>query len=194
MLGIMVKSFYAERTATALENMFMVSVMPRTAKKYEVQRPEMGVDGNHDVDVILTIGELVRMARMVGIDLVNLPEDEFDASLGLGTGAADIFGVAGGVMEATLHAVYEVVAGKEPPFDKLYMASIVGLEQVKTVSITIEDMLPAYEHLKGVTVNMVVTSGLEGVSTLMGEMAAGASPYHSIEVIGCLGGYMNGDG
>ncbi len=194
MLGAVVKSFYAERTATAPENMFVVSVMPCTAKKYEIQRPEMEVDGNRDVDAVLTTRELARMIKTAGIDFVNLPEGEFDAPLGLGTGAADIFGVTGGVMEAALRTVYEVVTGKELPFDKLHVAPIVGLEQVKTASITIEDTLPAYEHLKGVTVNVAVTSGLEGASMLMDEVAAGTSPYHFIEVMGCPGGCINGGG
>ena len=96
-------------TATAPENMFVVSVMPCTAKKYEIQRPEMEVDGNRDVDAVLTTRELARMIKTAGIDFVNLPEGEFDAPLGLGTGAADIFGVTGGVMEAALRTVYEVV-------------------------------------------------------------------------------------
>ena len=194
MLGAVVKSFYAERTAIAPENMFVVSVMPCTAKKYEIQRPEMEVDGNRDVDAVLTTRELARMIKTAGIDFVNLPEGEFDAPLGLGTGAADIFGVTGGVMEAALRTVYEVVTGKELPFDKLHVAPIVGLEQVKTASITIEDTLPAYEHLKGVTVNVAVTSGLEGASMLMDEVAAGTSPYHFIEVMGCPGGCINGGG
>ena len=194
MLGAVVKSCYAERTATAPENMFVVSVMPCTAKKYEIQRPEMEVDGNRDVDAVLTTRELARMIKTAGIDFVNLPEGEFDAPLGLGTGAADIFGVTGGVMEAALRTVYEVVTGKELPFDKLHVAPIVGLEQVKTASITIEDTLPAYEHLKGVTVNVAVTSGLEGASMLMDEVAAGTSPYHFIEVMGCPGGCINGGG
>ena len=174
--------------------MFVVSVMPCTAKKYEIQRPEMEVDGNRDVDAVLTTRELARMIKTAGIDFVNLPEGEFDAPLGLGTGAADIFGVTGGVMEAALRTVYEVVTGKELPFDKLHVAPIVGLEQVKTASITIEDTLPAYEHLKGVTVNVAVTSGLEGASMLMDEVAAGTSPYHFIEVMGCPGGCINGGG
>ena len=134
------------------------------------------------------------MIKKCGIDFVNLPEGEFDAPLGLGTGAADIFGVTGGVMEAALRTVYEVVTGSELPFEQLHVTPIVGLEQVKTASITIENTLPAYEHLKGVTVNIAVTSGLEGASMLMKEVAEGTSPYHFIEVMGCPGGCINGGG
>ncbi|MCD7909650.1 MAG: [FeFe] hydrogenase, group A [Clostridium sp.] len=194
MMGAVVKTFYAERTGTRPEDMFVVSVMPCTAKKYEIQRPEMEVDGNRDVDAVLTTRELARMIKKCGIDFVNLPEGEFDAPLGLGTGAADIFGVTGGVMEAALRTVYELVTGTELPFEQLHVTPIVGLEQVKTASITIENTLPAYEHLKGVTVNIAVTSGLEGASILMKEVAEGRSPYHFIEVMGCPGGCINGGG
>ena len=194
MMGAVVKTFYAEKTGTKPEDMFVVSVMPCTAKKYEIQRPEMEVDGIRDVDAVLTTRELARMIKKCGIDFVNLPEGEFDAPLGLGTGAADIFGVTGGVMEAALRTVYEVVTGSELPFEQLHVTPIVGLEQVKTASIIIENTLPAYEHLKGVTVNIAVTSGLEGASMLMKEVANGTSPYHFIEVMGCPGGCINGGG
>ena len=194
MLGAVVKSFYAERTGTDPKDMFVVSVMPCTAKKYEIQRPEMEVDGRRDVDAVLTTRELARMIKKAGLDFVNLPEGEFDSPLGLGTGAADIFGVTGGVMEAALRTVYEVVTGRELPFEKLHVTPIVGLDQVKTASITIEEPLPVYGHLNGVTVNVAVTSGLEGASKLMEEVAAGTSPYHFIEVMGCPGGCINGGG
>lgn len=194
MMGAVVKTFYAQQTGTKPEDMFVVSVMPCTAKKYEIQRPEMEVDQIRDVDAVLTTRELARLIKKAGIDFVNLPEETFDAPLGLGTGAADIFGVTGGVMEAALRTVYEVVTGKELPFEKLYVTPIVGLRQVKTASITIEEPLPAFEHLKGVTVNIAVTSGLEGASMLMKEVADGTSPYHFIEVMGCPGGCINGGG
>lgn len=194
MMGAVVKSFYAEYTGTDPKDMFVVSVMPCTAKKYEIQRPEMEVDGQRDVDAVLTTRELARMIKTAGIDFVNLPEGEFDAPLGLGTGAADIFGVTGGVMEAALRTVYEVVTGTELPFEQLHVTPIVGLDQVKTASITIEEPLPEYSHLKGVTVNIAVTSGLEGASKLMEEVAAGTSPYHFIEIMGCPGGCINGGG
>ncbi|MRN26679.1 ferredoxin, partial [Romboutsia ilealis] len=113
---------------------------------------------------------------------------EFDAPMGLGTGAADIFGVTGGVMEAALRTVYEVVTGEELPFEKLHVTPIVGLEQVKTAEITIGKTLPEYAHLQGVAVKIAVTSGLAGASRLMQEVADGTSPYHFIEVMGCPGG------
>lgn len=194
MMGAVLKSFYAEKIDVKPEDIFVVSVMPCTAKKYEIQRPEMQVNGNPDVDAVLTTRELARMIKSAGIDFVNLPEGEFDAPLGFSTGAADIFGVTGGVMEAALRTVYELVTGEELPFEGLHVTPIVGLEQIKTASITIEHTLPEYEHLKGVTVNIAVTSGLEGASILMKEIEAGTSPYHFIEVMGCPGGCVSGGG
>ncbi len=194
MLGALVKSFYAERIGVSPKDLFVVSIMPCTAKKYEIQRPEMGRDGIADVDAVLTTRELARMIKSAGIDFLSLPEGNFDAPLGLSTGAADIFGVTGGVMEAALRTVYELVTGRELPFDGLHVTPIVGQEQIKTASIKIEEALPDYRHLEGVTVNIAVTSGLAGADILMKEVAAGTSPYHFIEVMGCPGGCINGGG
>lgn len=194
MMGAVVKSFYAEKIGKDPKDMFVVSIMPCTAKKYEIQRPEMQVDGYPDVDAVLTTRELARMIKSAGIDFVNLPEGEFDSPLGLSTGAADIFGVTGGVMEAALRTVYELVTGRELPFEGLHVTPIVGMEQIKTASLVIENVLPAFSHLEGVTVNIAVTSGLEGASILMKEVAEGTSPYHFIEIMGCPGGCVNGGG
>ncbi|MDO5417174.1 MAG: NADH-dependent [FeFe] hydrogenase, group A6 [Lachnospiraceae bacterium] len=194
MMGAVVKSFYAQKLERDSKDLFVVSVMPCTAKKYEIQRPEMQVDGNPDVDAVLTTRELARMIKSAGIDFAGLPEGEFDAPLGLSTGAADIFGVTGGVMEAALRTVYELVTGRELPFEGLHVTPIVGQEQIKTASLTLEKLLPEYAHLEGVTVNVAVTSGLEGASILMKEVAEGRSPYHFIEVMGCPGGCINGGG
>ena len=105
----------------------MVSVMPCTAKKFEITRPELMNDGYPNVDAVLTTRELARMIKDAGIDFNSLEDGQFDSPLGLSTGAADIFGVTGGVMEAALRTVYEVVTGRELPFDKLHVQPIVGL-------------------------------------------------------------------
>ncbi len=194
MLGALVKSFYAEKIGVDPRDIFMVSVMPCTAKKFEVRRPEMQVDGRRDVDAVLTTRELAKMIKQAGIDFASLEDKEFDRPLGLSTGAADIFGVTGGVMEAALRTVYELVTGRELPFANLHVQPIVGLEQVKSASFTIEDTLPAFKHLEGVEVKIAVTSGLAGADLLMDEVAAGKSPYHFIEVMGCPGGCINGGG
>lgn len=194
MLGALIKSFYAERLGLDPHDLFVVSVMPCTAKKYEIQRPEMGREGMADVDAVLTTRELARMIKSAGIDFAGLPEGTFDKPLGLSTGAADIFGVTGGVAEAALRTLYELITGRELPFDKLHVAPLAGRQKIKTASITIEGTLPVYRRLEGVTVNIAVTSGLEGASVLMREIAEGTSPYHFVEVMGCPGGCINGGG
>ena len=195
MLGALVKSYYAEKLGVDPKDLFVVSVMPCTAKKYEIQRPELSsLDGVPDVDAVLTTRELARMIKSAGIDLRALPEGTFDAPLGLSTGAADIFGVTGGVMEAALRSVCELVTGRELPFENLHVTPIEGLEQIKTASVTLRDTLPAYRHLEGVEVRVAVTSGLAGADRLMREIAKGQSPYHFIEVMGCPGGCVSGGG
>ena len=195
MLGALVKSYYAEKPGVDPKDLFMVSVMPCTAKKYEIQRPELSSpDGVPDVDAVLTTRELARMIKSAGIDLRALPEGTFDAPLGLSTGAADIFGVTGGVMEAALRTVCELVSGRELPFENLHVTPIEGLEQIKTASVTLRDTLPAYRHLEGVEVRVAVTSGLAGADRLMRETAKGQSPYHFTEVMGCPGGCVSGGG
>ncbi len=194
MMGALVKSFYADKIGKKPEDMQVVSVMPCTAKKFEINRHEMMNDGVPNVDAVLTTRELGRMIREAGIDFCALPDQEFENPLGMSTGAADIFGVTGGVMEAALRTVFEVVTGKELPFDKLHVAPIVGFEQVKEAAITIEDPLPDYAFLKGVTVRVAVTSGTAGATMLMDQIEKGESPYHFIEVMGCPGGCIMGGG
>ena len=194
MMGALVKSFYAEKEGIDPADMFMISVMPCTAKKYEIQRPEMEVDGRRDVDAVLTTRELARMIREAGIDFASLPDEKFDDPLGLCSGAGDIFGVTGGVMEAALRTVYELTTGRELPFEGLHVAPIVGLELVKEASVTFENVLPEYSFLEGVTARIAVTSSLKGADILMQDVAAGTSPYHFIEVMGCPGGCINGGG
>ena len=134
------------------------------------------------------------MIREMGIDFNNLPDEEFDSPLGMSTGAADIFGLTGGVMEAALRTVYELVTGRELPFEGLHVTPIVGLDQVKEAAVTITDTLPDYRFLEGVTVRVAVTSGLAGANKLMEQIANGTSPYHFIEVMGCPGGCIMGGG
>ena len=131
MLGALVKSYYADKIGVDPKNIFVVSVMPCTAKKYEITRPEMKNGGYSNVDAVLTTRELARMIKDAGIDFNSLEDAQFDNPLGFSTGAADIFGTTGGVMEAALRTVYEIVTGRELPFDKLHVTPIAGLEQVK---------------------------------------------------------------
>jgi NADH-quinone oxidoreductase subunit G/NADP-reducing hydrogenase subunit HndD len=168
--------------------------MPCTAKKFEITRPEMANDGLANVDAVLTTRELARMIKDAGINFIELPESQFDNPLGISTGAADIFATTGGVMEAALRTVYEVVTGREIPFEKLHVQPIVGLSQIKTAELIIENPLPEYSFLDGVTVKVAVTSGLAGAKKLMTQVAKGESPYHFIEVMGCPGGCISGGG
>jgi NADP-reducing hydrogenase subunit HndD len=194
MLGALAKSFYAEKINVKPEDINMVSVMPCTAKKFEINRHEMYNNGVPNVDAVLTTRELASMIREAGIDFNALPDAEFDNPLGLSTGAADIFGVTGGVMEAALRTVYELVTGRELPFDKLHVAPIVGLDQIKEAAITITDPLPEYSFLKDFTVRVAVTSGTAGATVLMDQIEKGTSPYHFIEVMGCPNGCIMGGG
>jgi NADP-reducing hydrogenase subunit HndD len=113
MFGALTKTYYAEKAGIDPKDIVMVSIMPCTAKKFEAGRPEMTDSGYADVDVVLTTRELGRMLREAGIDLMDLPEEEYDAPLGISTGAGAIFGATGGVMEAALRTVYELVTGTE---------------------------------------------------------------------------------
>jgi len=151
-------------------------------------------DGVPNVDAVLTTRELAKMIKDAGIDFHQLPESDFDNPLGLSTGAADIFGVPGGVMEAALRTVYEVVTGRELPFDHLHVKPIQGLERIKSAEFTVEDAKPEWSFLNGVTVRIAATSGLKGASELLEEIKSGESPYHFIEVMGCPGGCISGGG
>ena len=194
MLGALIKTYYAGKLDLDPKDLFVVSVMPCTAKKYEITRPEMKNDGLANVDAVITTRELARMIKESGIDFKSLEDVPFDSPLGLSTGAADIFGTTGGVMEAALRTVYELVTGRELPFEKLHVTPIMGLEQVKTADVTIENPMPGFEFLDGVTLKIAVTSGLSGAAKLMKEIAAGTSAYHFIEVMGCPGGCISGGG
>ncbi len=194
MLGALIKSYFAPKIDVDPKNVFVVSVMPCTAKKYEIARPEMVNDGVPNVDAVLTTRELAKMIKDAGIDFNQLPETDFDNPLGLSTGAADIFGVPGGVMEAALRTVYELVTGRELPFEQLHVKPIQGLERIKHAEFLIEDAKEEWNFLNGVTVRIATTSGLKGASELLEAVKAGESPYHFIEVMGCPGGCISGGG
>lgn len=194
MLGALIKTYYANKINCDPKDIYVVSVMPCTAKKCEIERPEMENGGLQNVDAVLTTRELANMIKEMGINFKALPAEEFDNPLGMSTGAADIFGLTGGVMEAALRTVYELVTGRELPFTGLHVTPIVGLDQVKEASITITEPLDAYRYLDGITLRVAVTSGLKGAGKLMEQVAAKESPYHFIEVMGCPGGCIMGGG
>ncbi len=194
MLGALIKSYFAPKIGFKPKDVFVVSVMPCTAKKYEITRPEMVNDGVPNVDAVITTRELAKMIKDAGIDFHMLPDTSFDNPLGLSTGAADIFGVPGGVMEAALRTVYEVVTGRELPFEQLHVKPIQGLERIKAAEITIEDAKDEWSFLNGVNIKIAATSGLKGASELLEGIKTGESPYHFIEVMGCPGGCISGGG
>lgn len=136
MMGALVKSYYAEKKGLNPEDIYIVSIMPCTAKKLEIERPEMQHNGIKDVDAVLTTRELARMIKEMGIDFVNLPDEEYDEPLGMSTGAAVIFGATGGVMEAALRTVADIVEGKD--LDKFDYEEVRGLEGVREATIRID--------------------------------------------------------
>jgi len=194
MLGALTKTYYAEKLNVDPKKIFTVSVMPCTAKKFEISRPEMVNNGVPDVDAVLTTRELGQMIKMAGIDFPNLEDEKFDDPMGQSTGAADIFGVTGGVMEAAIRTVYAIVTGRELPFEQLHVAPIVGLKQIKDATLKFENVLPEYKMFEGFEAKIAVTSGLAGAAILMDQIAEGTSPYHFIEVMGCPGGCISGGG
>jgi iron only hydrogenase large subunit-like protein len=168
--------------------------MPCTAKKFECQRPEMDASGGRDVDIVLTTRELGRMIRVAGIDFHKLPDEQMDAPLGLSTGAADIFANTGGVCEAALRTVYEIVTGAELPAANLHVAPITGLQGVKEASLTISAALDDWKFLEGVTLKVAVAHGLGNARRLIDAVRSGAKQLHFIEVMTCPGGCIGGGG
>ena len=194
MLGALAKSYYAESLGMDPAKMYTVSVMPCTAKKFEASREEMVNRGVPNVDAVLTTRELGQMIKQAGIDFRNLDDETFDDPLGQSTGAADIFGVTGGVMEAAIRTVFAIITGRELPFEGLHVSPIVGLDQIKEATLKFENVLPEYKMFEGFEAKVAVTSGLSGAKILMDQIVSGASPYHFIEVMGCPSGCICGGG
>ena len=154
----------------------------------------MDSSGVQDVDIVLTTRELGRMIAQAGIDFPALPDSEMDAPLGLSTGAADIFANTGGVMEAALRTAYELVTGRPIPFDNLHIAPIEGLDGVKEAAITIENVLPDWSFLEGVTLRVAVAHGLGNARKVIERIRNGEATYHFVEVMTCPGGCIGGGG
>ncbi len=194
MFGAIAKTYYAAKLGKRPEQIVVVSIMPCTAKKFECARPEMDASGTRDVDIVLTTRELGKMIRAAGIDFAGLPDEEMDAPLGLSTGAADIFANTGGVMEAALRTAYEIVTGRELPFDGLHVAPIEGLTGVKEASLKIEGVKPEWNFLDGATLNVAVAHGLGNAQRVIAAIRSGEKQYHFVEVMTCPGGCIGGGG
>ncbi|MEG0767634.1 MAG: [Fe-Fe] hydrogenase large subunit C-terminal domain-containing protein, partial [Clostridia bacterium] len=160
----------------------VVSVMPCTAKKFEAARPELAGNGVPDVDVVITTRELARMIKEASIDFVNLPDEDFDPLMGESTGAGVIFGATGGVMEAALRTVYEVVTGKT--LEKVDFTEVRGIVGVKEATIQVGD----------IAVNVAVAHSTGNAAKLLDAIRKGEKTYHFIEVMGCPGGCVTGGG
>ena len=154
----------------------------------------MVYEGLAQVDAVLTTRELAKMIKEAGIDFTSLPSQSFDSPMGLSSGAADIFGVTGGVMEAALRTVYEILTGRELPFEMLHVLPIEGFDQVKTATVKLEQLKPEWSFLEGVEVSVAVTHGLKGARHLVDQIEQNNSPYHFIEIMGCPGGCISGGG
>ena len=194
MFGALAKTFYARKMGVDPANVVSVSVMPCTAKKFEANRPEMRASGYQDVDYVLTTREMALMVRQAGVDFLSLPDDQHDSIMGESSGAAVIFGATGGVMEAALRTVYEVVTGREVPFKGLNIEPVRGMQNVREASIKIEDPLPEWDFLDGVEVKTCVAHGLANAKTVMQNVKDGKSKYHFIEIMACPGGCLGGGG
>ena len=194
MFGALLKTYYAKARNIDPKKIVSVSIMPCTAKKFEAARPEMYGSGYRDVDYVLTTRELAIMIKQAGINFIQLEEMEFDRLMGESTGAAVIFGVTGGVMEAALRTVYEIVTGREIPFKNLAVLPIRGMEGVKMSSVKIENTLEDWKFLEGVELKFAVAHGLTNAKKAMDLIKAGTADFHFLEVMACPGGCLGGGG
>ena len=194
MFGALAKTYYAKNIKVDPQNIISVSIMPCTAKKYEANRPEMKDSGYKDVDFVLTTRELAVMIRQAGIEFEKLNDENFDSIMGMGSGAGVIFGATGGVMEAALRTAYEIVTGREVPFDNLEITAVRGLEGVKEATIKIEDTVEEWKFLEGAELKCAITNGLENAHRLMEAIKNGDRFYHFIEIMACPGGCLGGGG
>lgn len=182
MFGAVMKTYYAQKMGIDPKDIFYVSVIPCTAKKFEVGRENQSAAGVPDVDVAITTRELASMIKRAGIVFPELPNEEFDSPFGIASGAGAIFGVTGGVMEAALRTVAEVVEGK--PLEKLEFDEVRGLEGVKEATYKVGDL----------TVRVAVASGLSNARKVLDAIKSGEKQYEFVEIMACPGGCINGGG
>ncbi|MGC9344829.1 MAG: NADH-dependent [FeFe] hydrogenase, group A6 [Bacteroidales bacterium] len=194
MFGALAKTYYAHKRKLDPNDIVSVSIMPCTAKKYEADRPEMRSSGYKDVDYVLTTRELARMIRQAGINFDSLEDMKYDSIMGESTGAGVIFGATGGVMEAALRTAYELVTGREVPFENLNITPVRGMEGVREASIKIEDTLDDWKFLEGAELKCAVAHGLVYARKIMDKVKNGEATYHFIEIMACPGGCLGGGG
>ena len=182
MFGAILKSYYAQKAEIDSKKMFVVSVMPCVAKKFERSREEMKNDELDNVDAVITTRELARMIKQANIDFVNLEETEFDDPMGEATGAAAIFGTTGGVMEAALRTAYNILTGKE--LESLDFEQVRGESGIKKATVNIE----------GNDIKVVVAHGLSNARKVLDEIKEGKADYQFVEIMACPGGCIMGGG
>jgi len=183
MLSALAKTYYAETTGRRPEDIYMVAVMPCVAKKFEARRPEHYIGPDIPMtDAVLTTRELIWMIKSYGIDFAGLPDGDFDAPLGIATGAGDIFGTTGGVMEATLRTASETLTGEK--CEKLEFKEVRAVEGLREVDLVIGDM----------TLSVGVANGLQNAKILLDKVVSGEKSFHIIEIMACPGGCIGGGG
>lgn len=182
MFGASVKTYYAKKFGIDPKDIYVVSVMPCIAKKFEKTRPYQDAAGVPDIDAVLTTRELARMIKRAGIQYNLLPDEKFDEPLGVSSGAGVIFGATGGVMEAALRTVADLLEGKE--LEDFEYTAVRGQQGIKSATVT----------LGGKEIKIAVASSLANARVLMDEIKAGNSPYQFIEIMSCPGGCVNGGG
>ncbi len=180
MFGAVAKTYYAEKMGIDPKDIVMVSVMPCTAKKFEIGRDDQNAAGVPDVDISLTVRELARMIERAGIQFLALEDEKFDEPLGISTGAAVIFGATGGVMEAALRTAVYTLTGE----DAVDFPEVRGTDGIKEATYKVGDM----------DVKVAVASGLANAKELLTKVKNGEADYHFIEIMGCPGGCVNGGG
>ncbi len=183
MMGAVLKSYYAEKNGIDPKDMFVVSIMPCTAKKGEKEREQLQKDGMKDVDAVLTTRELAKLIKRAGIIFTKLPDEEFDNDIvGEYTGAGVIFGVTGGVMEAALRTAAWKLTGKE--LEPVELHAVRGFDGIKEATY----------NLAGTEVKVAVAHGMKNAKVLLDQIRDGKSPYMFIEIMGCPGGCIAGGG
>ncbi|WP_163321861.1 NADH-dependent [FeFe] hydrogenase, group A6 [Draconibacterium mangrovi] len=194
MFGALVKTYYANARNIKPEDIVSVSIMPCTAKKYEAFRPEMHDSGYRDVDYVLTTRELAILIKQAGLDFNKLEPAKYDRLMGESSGAAVIFGATGGVMEAALRTAYEIVTGREVPFENLNITPVRGSDGIREATIKIENPVEEWAFLDGVELKCAIAHGLINAKSVMESVRAGTADYHFIEFMACPGGCLGGGG
>ena len=182
MTGAVIKTYYAEKNGIDPKDIVVVSVMPCTAKKFEIGRDDQDAAGVADVDIVITTRELGRMIKRAGLDFVNLPDEDFDYPLSEDTGAAVIFGATGGVMEAALRTANDVLTGKDN--EEVEFHAVRGTDGIKEATY----------NIAGMEIKVAAVSGIASANYVMSRIKDGTAPWHFVEIMCCPGGCVNGGG